>query len=246
MAPRLFLHGVPDTPAMWAPLFEALGGHDGPVFTPAMPGFVEPTPAGFPATMQAYADWLLDELDRVADRHGPVDLVGHDWGALLALRVAHLRPAAIRTWTLVNGAFDPEYRGHAFARLWARPWLGPLSTTLSGPLTTRAIMRLCAVPPALAASESANVTREMKRCIVRLYRSAGGLREFGSWNAGLDALPPRGLLVWSDRDPFLPTALAERVAARAGAALHIERGASHWLPLQRPAALAAVLQRHWG
>ncbi len=248
---RLLVHGVPDTPQMWRPLLDALARLSDPaapaaeIYTPAMPGFVEPAPADFPATMHAYADWLCDVVDRHYAESGPVDLVGHDWGALLALRVTHVRRDRLRSWALINGAFDPLYRGHAIARIWATRGLGELSTMILGARTTRLIMRLCDVPPDLARVEAAAVSPSMKRCIIQLYRSAGGLRDFGGWYDGLDALPRHGLVVWSDRDPFLPVDLAERVAARAGVPLHVERPASHWLPLTHPDMLAARLDRHW-
>ena len=226
-------------------MLDALALDPSTVHTPALPGFVEPAAADFPATMHAYADWLAGEVDRLYAASGPVDLVGHDWGALLALRVAHLRRARIRSWTLVNGAFDPQYRGHFIARVWATPVLGDLSRLVFCPLTVRMVIRLCHVPAPVAAREAARVTPSMKRCIVKLYRSAGGLREFGPWYDGLDAMPERGLVVWSGRDPFMPRALAERVSARTGAALHVEEEASHWLPLTHPAALAQLLADHW-
>ena len=36
-------------------------------------------------------DWLLAELAR---QPAPIDVVGHDWGALLVTRVVSLRPQA--------------------------------------------------------------------------------------------------------------------------------------------------------
>lgn len=242
---RLLIHGVPDTPAMWGPLLDALGPDAGEVHTPAMPGFGQPAPADFPATMHAYADWLAERVDRLYADSGPVDLVGHDWGALLTLRVAHVRAAKIRTWAALNGAFDDRYGGHFLARVWATPVLGELSMLLPGSAGTAAILRACGVPRAHAAETGRRVDRTMKRCILRLYRSARGLRDLGPWLAGLGALPRAGLLVWGDRDPFLPVDLAERVSARAGVPLHVERGAGHWTPVVRPAAVAEALRRLW-
>ena len=54
----VFVHGVPDTPALWEPLIAALGLKPGEWLAPALPGFGRAVPAGFTCTKDAYADWL--------------------------------------------------------------------------------------------------------------------------------------------------------------------------------------------
>src|SRR3990167_9817261 len=95
---KLFLHGVPDSPAIWRPLLAALDLGDTPVAVPALPGFTAPLPAGFPATKEVYADWAVEQAKALFDAHGPIDIVGHDWGALIAQRAAILRPDLFRSW----------------------------------------------------------------------------------------------------------------------------------------------------
>lgn len=244
--PHLFVHGVPDTPAMWGPLLDALDLPPAEVRTPAMPGFVEAPPADFAATKDAYADWLVDRIDTLHAEHGPIDLVGHDWGALLTLRAASLRPEKLRTWAALNGGFDPRYGGHLIARIWNRPVLGEALMALNRGFTARLTLRAFGMPADMAAREAAHIGPTMKRCILKLYRSAGGLADLDAWTADLDRAHDRGLLVWGDRDPFLPVALAERLSTRLGVPLHVERGAGHWTPVVRPDAVAAKLRALWG
>ena len=52
----VFVHGVPDTPALWEPLIAALGLKPGEWLAPALPGFGRAVPAGFTCTKDAYAD----------------------------------------------------------------------------------------------------------------------------------------------------------------------------------------------
>ena len=93
---KLFLHGVPDSPAIWRPLLSALDLGDTPVAVPALPGFTAPLPAGFTPTKEAYADWAVAQAEALAANHGPVDIVGHDWGALIAQRAAaQLKPVLL-------------------------------------------------------------------------------------------------------------------------------------------------------
>src|SRR5436853_7218787 len=90
--PAYLVHGVPDSPALWEPIRRRLTRPD--VVTPTLPGFGSPLPPGFAATCEAYVDWLIADIARLGT---PVDLVGHDWGSILALRVASVRPDLVRT-----------------------------------------------------------------------------------------------------------------------------------------------------
>src|SRR3546814_12757544 len=96
MTAKLFIHGVPDSPAIWRPLLTKLDLGDTPVAVPALPGFTAPLPPGLAATKEAYADWEVGEVETLVAAHGPIDIAGHAWGALLAQRVTELRSALIR------------------------------------------------------------------------------------------------------------------------------------------------------
>ena len=83
----VFVHGVPETPTVWHGLLAALDRAD--TVALSLPGFDAARPAGFGATMDEYAAWLAAELERLGDA---VDLVGHDWGGGLVVRVVSTRP----------------------------------------------------------------------------------------------------------------------------------------------------------
>src|SRR5204862_7056524 len=89
----ILVHGVPDTDHVWHRLIPQLGGHD--VVTLRLPGFGTAPPSGFDPTHDAYARWVAEWL---VAQPAPVDVVGHDWGALLVLRAACLAPDRVRTW----------------------------------------------------------------------------------------------------------------------------------------------------
>ena len=73
----LFVHGVPDTALLWDPLVRALGLKPDSYRALSLPGFGNPVPAGFSSTKDAYAGWLVEQMEAAGE---PVHIVGHDWG----------------------------------------------------------------------------------------------------------------------------------------------------------------------
>ncbi|CAL79205.1 Putative hydrolase, alpha/beta fold family [Bradyrhizobium sp. ORS 278] len=242
MTNRILLHGVPDTPAIWDPLIAALGET---VAVPALPGFDGDVPPGFACTKDAYADWLIALMEAQHAAFGPLDLVGHDWGALLVLRAAALRPELVRSWAVAGGALDADYRGHRIARIWNTPVLGEIFMALSTRSAMARMFRQSGLPSQLAAREASAWRAPMRRAILALYRSADGLRFGGDWIARLAQLPRRGLVISGTQDPFVPLETLSRFAHAHGARLHVEPDAGHWSIVERPQSIAAALRAHW-
>ena len=246
MTAKLFLHGVPDSPAIWSPLIDALDLGDTPVAVPALPGFTGPLPAGFAATKDAYADWAVGQAEALAAAHGPIDIVGHDWGALIAQRVAMLRPDLIRSWTVSNAVIDPDYRGHRIARIWNRPIIGELFMALSRPASLAKGLLAQGVPAGIAAEEARQwAHKDKRRAILRLYRSAHGLDFSRDWACDLARLPRRGALIWGADDPYVDLSVATRFASRQQVPLTVVEGAGHWAIAERPRDVAEALHAFW-
>src|SRR5690349_5183380 len=111
----IFVHGVPETSSVWQPLVDHLERDD--VELLGLPGFGSPLPDRFDPTMHTYAAWLASELER----YDQVDLVTHDWGAILALRVLADRPANVRSWVSDMGDLSADFQWHDTARTWQTP-----------------------------------------------------------------------------------------------------------------------------
>lgn len=243
---HVFIHGVPDTPYMWTPLIEALGFEDHEYETPALPGFMGPAPAGFRSTKEEYADWLIRRCETIVERHGkPVHLVGHDWGAILALRIASVRPDLFETWAVANALIDTQYRGHRMAKMWATPLIGEIVMATAGTGRLKKALIASGMPEAIADHELRHWNGSMKKSILRLYRSAAGLSFEKAWEDKLADLPKRGLVLWGETDPFVQLDVATRFNKRWGFPLHIERGAGHWAVIERATSVAAQLKAHW-
>lgn len=243
MPVKLFLHGVPDTPGMWSPVISELGLGADDYRAPAMPGFVSRAPTGFTSRKEAYVDWYISEIEDAASAQGPVDLVGHDWGAIITVRAASLRPDLVRTWCVANALPHPDYKWHAMARTWQTPVLGELAMVLARKQQLCKALHAQGIPADLAATEASHWSRHMRRSILRLYRSA---RSVGTeWWPDVQDLPKRGLVFWGVDDPYVPVEIAEKFCATTGADLLKQPETGHWSVIERADRLADALTRLW-
>jgi len=244
----VLLHGNPETPAIWTPLLAELGRAD--VVTPQLPGFGCAVPDGFGATKEEYVAWFTDVLESLVGQHGPVDLVGHDWGGGIGMRVVAQRPELFRTWACdVLGLFHPDYVWHDFAQIWQTPGAGEdyFAQTLATPLADRAaLLASIGIPEPTATTLAAASDEVMGRCVLALYRSAAqpAMKEWGE-HLGPAATVP-GLAIIAPNDPFVRGEdLGAQVAERIGATHHVLAGQGHWWMLGDPAAGAAMLRDFW-
>jgi pimeloyl-ACP methyl ester carboxylesterase len=241
----VFVHGNPETSAIWGPLIEALGRDDMVTLSP--PGFGAPLPDGFDPSYLGYRDWLEQELEHI---DGPIDLVGHDWGGGHVVNVVMHRPELIRSWVSdIVGVFDPEYVWHDLAQIWQTPGAGEehvaamMAGTFEERITAVAAMGVGPeIAPALVAAQNA----DMGAAILRLYRSAAQpvLAEAGVALGNAAARP--GLAILATEDHFVGSdELRRRAADRAGARIEVLDGLGHWWMIEDPARGAEVLRRFW-
>lgn len=236
----VFVHGVPETPEVWAPLVSHLERDD--VALLRLPGFGSPLPEGFEPTMYRYADWLTAELAAFDE----VDLVVHDWGALLALRVLADRPGNVRSWATDMGDLGPDFRWHDTARVWQTPGEGEAlidGMVGASPADRAALLMAVGVPEGDAPAMAAHLDRTMGVAILALYRSAVDIGN--EWGPGIDAIAGAGLVLSSMQDPFRSAERSARLAERTGAQLVELPDAGHFWMLQDPAGAARILTEFW-
>ena len=243
--PVVLVHGNPETAAIWDDLIPLLQADEVIALSP--PGFGAPVPEGFGATSAEYAAWLARELQQI---DGPIDLVGHDWGAGHVMGLVNVAPGLVRSWASdIAGALDPDYVWHDMAQTWQTPGAGEaaVAAMVDAPLEARAgIFVANGARPELAERLAQGIDAEMGRCILALYRSAAqpALAEFGADLSGLASKP--GLVIIATEDHFVGgEVLARRTAERAGAEVAMLPGLGHWWMLQDPAAGAAALNAFW-
>lgn len=254
--PVLLLHGFPQTAGSWAPVATRLAAEGYRTFAPDQRGY---SPTARPRGRRAY---VLDEL--VADAaalarvaaDGPVHVVGHDWGAVVAWALAGDHPDLVATVTGVSvphpGAFLRSM-GHSRQALFSWYMLafqvpGVPERALARPGALAAVARRAGQSPAIAHRDE------------EALRARGPMREALTatinWYRGLplavspSAVDPRtapvtapAMLVWSDRDVAITRAAAEANAAFMAGPYRLEvlPGVSHWIPDEVPDRLADLV-----
>ena len=233
----VYLHGVPNSGAMWRPFLERTGG-----IAPDMPGFgSSPKPADGDYTMQGLARWA-SELTAGMERYS---LVVHDWGGA-GLIAAMERPEAVERLVVIDTVpLLPGYRWHQVARIWRTPVAGELLMGLSTRWGARRIGRLQGGDPATVDAFVdefwPHFDHGTQRAILRLYRSApeNALAQAG---AGLGRITAPALIVWGANDPYIPAKFAHAYAHALGGPAEVDvlDDAGHWPWIERPDVVERV------
>jgi pimeloyl-ACP methyl ester carboxylesterase len=235
----VFVHGVPNTAAVWDPVRRLLS--DRASVAVQLPGFGCDAPAGFSGTRYAYRDWLIDRLEAM---DGPVHLVGHDQGSVISQGVILSRPDLVNTWVLGGGVCADDFLWHRQARIWQTSGLGEhwRDEFLGLDVNARAAMLTAAgVPEIDAPGVAAGMDRRMLDHILPLYRSEPYLED---WAFDPTVKYPPGLVLWGRDDRYQSTEFGRAAAAAAGARFH-ELACGHWWQAERAEEVAAELTAHW-
>jgi pimeloyl-ACP methyl ester carboxylesterase len=240
-APVLYLHGVPSSSDEWLAFLERTGG-----LAPDLPGFGRSGKPGYLSyTIDEYASFIARFLDAIEVTR--VRMVLHDWGAV-GLAFAQAHPERIERLVIADAVpFLAGYRWHRVARLWRTPLLGELAMGA----TTRWAMRQATresnvtpgpMPRQWIDSVMRHFDEGTQRAILRLYRSAPS-EVLAHAGEHLDRLTMPTLVVWGAQDPYIPVRFAEAYAqALPHAQLSVLADAGHWWWLDRPDAIATVVE----
>jgi pimeloyl-ACP methyl ester carboxylesterase len=241
----VLVHGFPETREIWRPLRETM---DRDAVAVALPGFGTGRPDGFTATKDAYAEWLAETLNRV-DR--PVDVVGHDVGALLTIRVASAFDLPLRSWAIdVADIFHPRFAWPERVRNLQTPEIGEemLKTAREAdpddPESTASRLIGAGVPRDLAREIGTAHDEVMSRCILDFYRSAAPNVSAGWWEVITGPTRSRGLVLLLP-DPPEVEAMSLEVAERLGAETARLDDLNHCWMAEAPDLVAPVLQQFW-
>jgi pimeloyl-ACP methyl ester carboxylesterase len=241
--PTIYCHGNPTHGEDWLPFLE----RGGPALAIDMPGWGRsdrPDPARFDYSMyglSAFLERCLDELG--VERR---KLVLHDWGGL-ALIGAQRRPDLVEKLVVIDAVpLLSGYRWHWIAQLWRRRPLGELLNATTTRSSLALLLRQARgdrgpMPPEFVDMIWEHWDRGTRAATLALYRHADPDR-LAQAGQDLDRLACPALVVWGDRDIYLPTRFAAAYAAALPAAeLRIEAGAGHWPWIERPGLVGEIL-----
>jgi pimeloyl-ACP methyl ester carboxylesterase len=245
--PVLLVHGWPDSGELWRLQVPALTGAGYRVIAPDLRGFGGSSkPAGIDAYgIRAHVGDLVGTLDTLGV--GRAHLVGHDWGAAIAWTAAAVRPDRFASLTALSvghpGAFASAGMAQK-ARSWymllfqfpeiAERWLSDdgfarLREWSAHPGVDEVVGRL-SDPGALTAS-------------LGIYRANMPPRSFIGPPPQLPPVAVPVMGIWSDGDFALTERQMTGSGAYTAAGWRYERveGAGHWIPLDAPERLNALL-----
>jgi len=237
----VFVHGVGETAAIWTDMRRVIGRES---IALSLPGFGCRRPASFNPTMNDYAQWLAGELEKIG---GPIDLVGHDWGAGFTYRVAAKFGHQLRSWCGdIGNVFHPRYEWHSFAKLWQTKGEGEnyfANQILLRPKERASLYEDSGLDPAQAIKMAGELDAIMARCTLDLYRSAmpNPHHQWGPWTP----TNAPGLVLHAIDDPLGHEGLAREVAISLGARFKRIANSGHFWPCQQPTQTAAILKSFW-
>jgi epoxide hydrolase 4 len=252
----LLLHGFPEFWYSWRRQLPALADAGFHAVALDLRGYNE---SDKPRGVRAYRTArLVEDVAAVIEQlGGAAHVVGHDWGGILAWRLAALRPELVRRLVIMNAPHPRRFRRElarrpaqwlrsSYALFFQLPWL-PERLLAAGDfaLVERSFRRL----PVSAAAFSDDDIQKYKQALSRPRALTAPLNYYrAALRYGRDLYaPPQQvtadcLIIWGQQDPFLSPRLAQGLepwAPRSRVALIPE--ASHWVQNEAPQQVNSLL-----
>jgi pimeloyl-ACP methyl ester carboxylesterase len=253
VTPVLLLHGVPQTSLAYRHLFPVLAA-DRRVLAPDLKGLGGSEVGGpydVETLVRELAALVLHEVD------GPIDVVGHDWGGVLALALANARPDLVRRMVVINAPYKKINLVKAFhIPLFSLPGLPEVVFRLSGRRLVDAMLRV-------AWKSDTPLEPEIRDCYAAAYADPQRVSAMlGYYRASTrsqitrrrrpapetPAAEPTGLgrlVLWGAADPVMTMAIGESVCRDLGplAELVALPGIGHFPLEEAPADSVRIICR---
>ena len=240
--PVVYCHGNPTHGEDWLPFLE----RGGAAIAIDMPGWgrsERPDPARFDYTMHGLSAFLERCLEQLGV--GRRKLVVHDWGSL-ALIGAQRRPDLVERLVVIDAVpLLPGYRWHWIAQLWRRRPIGEFLNATTTRSSLALLLRQARGDRSAMPAEFVDLIWRhwdagTQAALLALYRGADE-DELEVAGRELGALTCPALVLWGDRDPYLPLRFGAAYAhALPGATLEVVPGAGHWPWIDDPRLIDRV------
>lgn len=244
--PIVLLHGFPTSAHLWSDVVPLLpAGHRVVVLDLLGFGRSDP-PTSAAVDIRAHADRVVAVLDKLGINFACI--VGHDVGGGVAQSVAVRHPHRVSKLCLIDSvAFDAwPTKAVKLARAML-PLTRHLPASWIAQIVRAELLRGF-VDPDKGAHDVDLYLRPFSdsngRDALLAHLTALDVTETMAVGARLKDVVSPTAIVWGERDPFLPVALAHRLhGVIAGSTLEIVPGARHFLPEESAHAVAAAISR---
>lgn len=236
--PWLFLHGNPDSSAVWHEIIAHLSlAHR--CIAPDLPGFgYSEIPQNFDFSLNSMSNFIECFLSNIGVMK-KITLVVHDAGGFYGFAWTVNHSDKISKIIIMNTAFDTTYQWHTLARLWRIPIVGEIIQTLTNQWAFKRELKRSSRKLSDQQIEQTykRITPSMKKAILKLYRAMDPLHLEG-WDTQLRtqtvAIPK--LVLWGRCDPYIPEKFAHSFGV---ATVKIYDQIGHWTPIE---AITEVVQ----
>ncbi|MBA3672377.1 MAG: alpha/beta hydrolase [Gemmatimonadaceae bacterium] len=243
--PVVFLHGFPTSGHLWGEVVEQMpAGHRLVVADLLGYGRSDP-PSGRELSLRAHAERVVQLLDEL--RIDRACVVGHDLGGGIAQVMALDWPDRVSRMALVNGiGFSGWLTRDARIARFLLPLLRLLPSRLLLPIARAELERGYADPVRAAHSidrYQRPYASDAGRDVLLEQLHALDTAETAALGARLGELAIPVTVIAGAHDPFVPAALARRIAAAIpNATCHMLGEGRHFLPEEAPRAVAERIQ----
>jgi pimeloyl-ACP methyl ester carboxylesterase len=264
----LLLHGFPEGKESWEPQLDALADAGWRAVAPDLRGFGG---TDAPKGVDAYAmPHLVADVEGLISALGEdqVDLIGHDWGALVGWPFVSRHPGMVRSWTSLsvphpsalarasgldgNPTPDADQQARSsYIGLFQKT--GKAETVLleNGAERLRAMYKFGPNPDAIPAETVDAFIRGFQRAGrltagLNYYRANLKPAAYAAYPPCPDPITPPTLLLWGDEDPALGRKGVEETAALVAGPyrLIVLEGAGHWLQFERADEVSRAIVEH--
>jgi pimeloyl-ACP methyl ester carboxylesterase len=252
----LLLHGFPQTSWAWRDELWALGRAGYRAIAPDLRGYCC---GARPPEIGAYGtEHLLDDVIALADCMDmeTFDLVGHDWGGMLAWITAARQPGRVRTLAVASTPHPLALQRTLLSGDPAQAVYGAATESFRAPETPeRLLLGADGAGGGLARLlAETGLDDDDAHMYVAALTEPGALSAALNWYRAMDAsalrdLPPVAvptLYVWSTGDEAFGRPAAEGTAEWVQGPYRFEilEHVSHWIPEMAPGRLSSLLVRH--
>jgi pimeloyl-ACP methyl ester carboxylesterase len=245
----VLLHGFPEFWYSWRHQLRGLSDARFRAVAPDLRGYND---SDHPAKISSYRvnRLVADVAALIAElRCGPVYLVGHDWGGLIAWRLAAIHPELVRKLAILNAAHPAAYRRELsrnpvqwlksyYVLLFQLPWL-PEFLLRRGDFAAldRAWRRQPVHSGAFTDEDIAQYKLALRRSgltgLLNYYRAA--VRFSRDLFAPPQTIRVPTLVIWGERDPFMSSSVNDVLHQWVpNLAVHKISDASHWVQNDAP------------